>query len=387
MIVRDAQYYDLIKHGFTDESYQEFVDNYLYDLHTGRKTDGFEWDTDIQMDFSYAQIQAELGLDTIPTFVDVDSPAVYKHNEGFELSTGTIPRAKHGFAINEKVLREEMIFAQRTGKFSSNMAQKMKDLTFDKTAKLINGNYNGLTLQRDQMISKGEFKLDAGVNPHGIKNVTFSAKIPAANKKVLTGNDRWFTNASNAEGTTSDPIKDLKDQVDKLDNKGVKSFHFEVDKLTFKRTLQHSKVREAIARNIYPLADPSGLVSLASVLDENVMKTKLENIIGAPIKVINNIVAVGDVFDKATGKVSSNQTRSFAPDVWVLVPDGSLGTIKAVEPIAVPDPAARLAWYDGGRTILKQWYDTKTNTQYIESELTALVVPDKPQYMEYLTIA
>ena len=78
MTPRDANYYDLIKYGFTDESYQEFVDTYLYDLHTGRKTDGFEWDNDIQIDFTYAQIQAELGLDTLPTFVNVDSPGVYK---------------------------------------------------------------------------------------------------------------------------------------------------------------------------------------------------------------------------------------------------------------------------------------------------------------------
>lgn len=386
MITRDANYYDLIKYGFTDESYQEFVDTYLYDLHTGRKTDGFEWDTDIQIDFTYAQIQAELGLDTIPTFVDVDSPGAYKSPEGFQLSTGTIPRAKHGYALNEKILREEMIFAQRTGKFSTNLAEKMRDIIFDHTSKLINGNYNALTLQRDQMISTGAFTLDVENNPAGIKNISFPAKIPNANKTVLSGQNRWFTDANDTEGTTSDPIKDLQDQVYTLKRKGVASMHFEVDYLTLRRTFKHSKVRTAIALNIYPLADAANIASLAAVLDENTMRTKLEGIIGCPIKVIDNIVAI-EKFDAKAGKVTKNQIRSFAENVWVLVPDGSLGTIKAVEPIAVPDPAARLAWYDGGRTILKQWYNTQTNTQYIESELTALVVPNKPQYMLYLTIA
>lgn len=385
MTPRDTNYYDLIKYGFANESYQEFVDSYMASLHNGRKTDGFEWDTDIQLDFTYHQVQAELGLNTMPTYVDVDSPSVYKSVEGFELSSGTIPRAKHGYALNEKILREEMIFAQRTGRFSTNLSQKMRDLVFDHTAKLIGGNYNGLTYQRDQMISTGSFVLDAANNPAGIKDITFSAKIPTKNKIVLSGNDRWFTNAT-TEGTASDPIRNLKDQVYDLKKKGVAGMHFEVDYLTFRRCIEHSKIKTAVALNIYPLADAANIASLAAVLDESVIKTKLEGIIGCPIKVIDNIVAV-EKFEKSKGEIVKEQLRSFKSDVWVLVPDGKLGTIKAVEPIAVPDPAARLAWYDGGRTILKQWYNTQTNTQYIESELTALVVPDKPQYMTYLTIA
>lgn len=386
MTPRDTNYYDLIKYGFADESYQEFVDTYLANLHNGRKTDGFEWDADIQIDFTYHQIQAELGLNTLPTFVDVDSPGVYKSTEGFQLSSGTIPRAKHGYALNEKILREEMILSQRTGRFSTNLSQKMRDLVFDHTSKLIGGNYNALTLQRDQMVSTGSFVLDATNNPAGIKDITFSAKIPTKNISALSGNNRWFTNDTNAEGSASNPIKDLRDQVDTLKRRGVSAMHFEVDYLTFRRCVEHSKIRTAIALNIYPLADPANIASLAAVLDENVVRTKLEGIIGCPIKIIDNIVAI-EKYSKDEGKIVKEQIRSFKSDVWVLVPNGKLGTIKAVEPIAVPDPAARFAWYDGGRTILKQWYDTKTNTQYIESELTALVVPDRPQYMLYLTIA
>lgn len=386
MTPRDNSYYDLIKYGFANESYQEFVDTYLANLHNGRKTEGFEWDSDIQIDFTYHQIMAELGLHTMPTYVDVDSPSVYKHHEGFELSSGTIPRAKHGYALNEKILREEMILAQRTGRFSTNLSQKMRDLVFDHTSKLIGGNYNGLTYQRDQMISTGSFVLDAANNPAGIKNITFSAKIPEKNKTKLTGEKRWFTNDTNTEGTSCDPIRNLRDQIYDLKRKGVTGVHYEVDYLTFRRCIDHSKIRTAIALNIHPLADPANIASLAAVLDEATLKSKLEGIIGCPIKVIDNIVAV-EKYDKSEGKVVKEQIRSFAENVWVLVPSGKLGTIKAVEPIAVPDPSARFAWYDGGRTILKQWYDTRTNTQYIESELTALVVPDKPQYMLYLTVA
>ena len=32
-------------------------------------------------------------------------------------------------------------------------------------------------------------------------------------------------------------------------------------------------------------------------------------------------------------------------------------------------------------------FDVRKKTQYMESELTALVVPDKPKYMHILTVA
>ena len=124
-------------------------------MQNGRKTEGFDWSPDIQMDFKYEQIEAELGLASIPTFVDVDSPGAYKERQGFSLGMGSIPRGKHGFAINEKILREEMIIAQRTGRYSNGLGEKMLDILFDSTSDLIMGNYNGLTLQRDQMISTG----------------------------------------------------------------------------------------------------------------------------------------------------------------------------------------------------------------------------------------
>ncbi len=387
MIPRTADYYDLIKYGFQNGgSYQEFVDEYLSKLQNGMKTAGFTWDNEIQMDFTYSQVQAELGLATLPTYVNIDSPGVFKSTDGFELSSGSIPRMKHGYSLNEKTIREEMIMAQRTNAFSTNLGMKMKDLLFDNTKKLIMGNYNGLTYQRDQMVSKGEFVLSTENNPSGLVGITFKANVPTANKTTLTSTARWFTDANNTEGSASDPIKDLKDKVIALKRKGVAAMHFEVDYLTFERSMNHSKIRQAIALNIYPLADNATLASIAATLDMETLRMKLSTIVGAPINIIDNIVSV-EKYDLALGKVVKTQLRSFQEDVWVLVPDGALGTIKAVEPIAVPDPAARIAFFDGGRTLLKQWYNTQTNTQYIESELTTLVVPNMPQYMLYLTIA
>lgn len=376
MVNRDASFYDLIGFGLGNNSYQSFVDEVLSDLHNGRKTAGFEWSPDIQMDFTYEQIEAELGLASIPTYVDVDSPGTYKERDGFQVGLGSIPRMKHGYAINEKRIREEMIIAQRTGRYSDGLGEKMLDILFEDSSNLIIGNYNGLTYQRDQMVSTGAFTLTTQNNPKGLAGITFDARIPAANKTKLTGEKAWFK-SDGSEGTGSDPIKDLQGMVKVMKTKLGAGFHFEVDELTFDKTLEHTKVREAIALRLYPTTQTSNIAALTSVLDAETMKASLERLIGAPISVINNLV-------KIEGK---GLVRTFAENVWVLVPDGSLGDIKAVQPIYVSDPAARFATYDGGRTVLKQWFDTRTNTQYIESELTALVVPSRARLMYHLTIA
>lgn len=386
MEARDATFYDLIARGLPDISYQEFVDRYLAETQNGRKTDGFEWDPNMQIDFTYAQIQAELGIATMPTYVDIDSPGVYKSTDGFELSTGKIPRFKHGYAINEKILREEMIIAKRTGRYSTNLQMSIMQILFDNTQKLIMGNYNALTYQRDQMVSTGKFTLTADNNPSGIKGITFKANIPDENVTTLSGAQRWFVDSNGTEGTSSNPVKDLRDRGRALRRKGVVNFHWEVDSETFDMSINHGKVRTAVVANMYPLASTDQVAIIAATLDDNTIKATLERLIGAPIKVVDNIVAV-EKFNKDKGEIDKKQIRSFAPNVWVLVPDGSLGSIKSVEPIVVPDPAARIAYFDGGRTVLKQWFITRTNTQYIESESTQLVVPDKPKYMLYLQIA
>lgn len=386
MDIRDSKFYDLIANGFADMSYQEFVDSFLADTQNQLNTPGFSFDPDMQMDFTFAQVEAELGLATMATYVDAYSPASYKSTEGFTIQTGQIPRMKHGYALNEKILREEMIIAQRTGRFSTSLAQRMQDLMFDHSEKLILGNYNSLTYQRHQMVSNGQFVLNATNNPAGIKSVTFSAKIPPANVTTLTSTAKWFTDSANTEGSTSNPIKNLKDIQNKLEDDGVEAYHWEVDKRSLERAFNHSDIKAAVGLKLYPLVDQANLAGIIANMGVDAMKVALEGVLGCPITVVNSIVAV-EKFDSATGKVSKSQMRSFAADTWVLVPDGSLGSIKTVEPIVVSDPAARVATFDGGRTLLKQWYDIKTNTQYVESEHTSLVVIDKPKYIYRLVTA
>lgn len=383
---RPISFYDFIGLGLGKTTYQEFVDKMMADTQNGLRTPGFAWSPYMQLDFAYDQIEAELAIYTMATYVDIDSPAPYKSSEEVELSSGKIPRFKHGYALNEKILRDHAILSKKMGgMMSPNLREDMLTLLFNHSEKLIVGNYNTLTYQRDQMISNGGFMLTTENNPGGIQEIEFKANIPSANKKALTGDKRWFIDDNGTEGSKSNPIADLKDMVTLATRKGVLRRHFEVGKSTFDKTLSHSAVRLAIGWAKSPIAGEEAAKQIGANITDDEAKTILERLIGAPIEVNENIVSV-ESFDKKTRKIVKPQIISFKENTWVLVPDGALGEIKVVEPIWVDDPAARVATYDGGRMVLKQTYDLRTNTQYIESECTALVVPDKPKYMFYLTI-
>jgi hypothetical protein len=73
---------------------------------------------------------------------------------------------------------------------------------------------------------------------------------------------------------------------------------------------------------------------------------------------------------------------AFEADVFVFVPDGELGEILTVEPIAI-EGGTYGTFYDG-RLLLTVDVDAKYKCQSFNTEMTSLVVPNKPQYMWYL---
>lgn len=384
MIQRDASYYDLVAHGLGSSPFQEFVNKFEL-KYNEPQTDGFTWDSEIQIDFTYQQLQAELGIATLPTYVDIDSPAPYKHQEGFIVGTNKIPRFKHGFAMNEKIIREQMLMVKRFGQSAITDATKnsLLSLLFDSVDKLLNGNQNALTYQRMQVVSTGQYAITADNNPQGINGLTFDFGIPTANKKTLTGTALWWTNATHItanEGSTSDPIKDLKDRRIMADKSGVPMGHFEMAINLFDDLLMHSKVLKRVGLSLNPASTEAEAVLVGQNMTDDAVKAAIERLIGAKI-VVRDSVAVVEKYNKVTHKMDKVKLDSFSPLNVAYVPNGILGTIKAVEPIVIPDPAARVAYYDGGRTVLKQTFNTSTNTQYIESECTALVVPNASQYM------
>ena len=390
MIQRDSTFYDVIAYGLNGTSFQEFVDRFDKLKYNVLNTDGFNWDPEIQIDFTYEQLQAQLGIATLPTYVDIYSRGPLKSQKGLTIGTNKIPRFKHGFAIDEKIIREKMIMYQRFGQAALNPQTKeaLMELLFDNVEKLLQGNRNALTYQRMQVVSTGQYSITTDNNPQGISGLTFDFGIPAANKQTLTGNARWWTNASHTtavEGSASDPIKFLQEKYKEATVK-CPAGHFEISKQLWDDFLVHSMVRQRVGYNLSPLVTSDTVAQqVAYNLDDDKMKNSIERLVGCRI-VVRDTMAVVEKFNKTTKEIEEVSLPGFNIKNVTFVPNGKLGTIKAVEPIAVPDPGARIAFYDGGRTILKQMFNTKTNTQEIESECTALVVPSTAHYIRVYTV-
>jgi hypothetical protein len=107
-------YYDLMTFGLGNQKFQDFVDKFQLKYNTPQ-TDGFAWDSEIQLDYTYEQLIASLGITTLPVYVDADSEGLDKSLGEFKIGSNKIPTQKHRYAMNAKMLRERMLMVQRFG--------------------------------------------------------------------------------------------------------------------------------------------------------------------------------------------------------------------------------------------------------------------------------
>lgn len=376
----DKVFFDLVNTAVGDRyALQAFIDA-TKEAYNKLDLSGFNWSSSLLPDFSFEQIEKEYGINAMATWVDLDSPGTPVSIEGASLQTGKVPRQKKYAAFDENDFRQLAI--KRVS--NSSLVDLAQDALFNINKKLIDSHTNAMTYMRHQMVSKGKFELTAVNNAGGISGTVFSASIPNANKVVKTSTAVWWADGgTGAEGSASDPVADMKAIGEKVNGT---AYHWEVDALTLKKLLGHSKVKTAIGYSLYPLAaSASAALQAGSNLIEAERKARLEEIVGFPIVAIDSISRV-DKFDKGLKKVVGAEVRSFEPYNLALVPDGQIGETIAVAPYAVGD-ASNFAEYYGGRLMITYDFDVRKKTQYMESELTALVVPDKPKYMHILTVA
>ena len=114
-----SNYYDLLTVGLGNYSFQQFVDRFQ-EKYNVLQTEGFDWDTEIQLDYTYEQLIASLGIVTLPIYVDVDSEGLDKSLGEFKIGSNKIPTQKHRYPMNAKMLRERMIMVQRFGEAALN---------------------------------------------------------------------------------------------------------------------------------------------------------------------------------------------------------------------------------------------------------------------------
>lgn len=386
-----ANYYDLMTFGLGNVTFQQFVDMFQT-KYNALQVDGFDWDAEIQLDYTYEQLITSLNIATLPVYVDEASEGLDKSFGKFEIGTNRIPTQKHRYPISAKMMREQLLMVQKFGEaaLTGQTRDALRNLLFDSTDKLLAGNRNALTHQRMKIASTGQFTIDLENNPRGLKGLTFDFGVPADNKETLAGTARWWTAAEHTtanEGTASDPILYLKNKRKAMKKAGYPSGHFEMSVDLFDDLLTHSKVLQRIGYSLYPAATEAGVAtSYAENLTDEAKKNAIEKLVGAPIVTRDSVAAV-EKFDADAKSLTVSNIENFKATNVSFIPDGQIGTIKSVQPIVFQDdPTMRTAWFDGGRTLLTQRFESKTRTMYVESEMAVLCVPNMPQYMQIYTV-
>ena len=361
---------------------QDFVDEVLA-KYNALQVDGFRFNDDLLPDFTYEQVQRERGLDVMAQYVDLDSPAIPVGYPGETIATGKIPRMKAVEYYNEDKLRKLRLLEDRRSVSRSEIVSRAGVALGEIFLRLVGRHTNSITYQRHQMVSRGALTLTDTNNPQGIKNATFSAHVPSQNKTTLADTARWWTDSTLAvEGSAADPVADLKAMVQGARRKGVSRGHFEVNYDYLDAILGHSKVIAAIASNLYPLATDASVAAAAVSNVERDRKVEvLGLIVGAKFVAWDTQSSV-EKWDNTNKKLVRPVFDAFESNVVVYVPDGNIGEILTVEPILLED--GEYAYYYGRKLAITIGKDYVKKCLSYNSEMTTLVVPDKPQLMFYL---
>lgn len=378
------QFYDLLSRALGEgESLQSFMNNTMALKYNTLQLDGFSFETFMQTDFGYEQIVSDLAINPVAQYYDLDSPAIPDGPDQFKSYTGKIPRMKKVEYFNEDKLRKMRLLEDRRSYSAEDVARVAYEQLFITIDKLVGGHTNALTYQRHQAVSTGKFTISAANNPKGVNGITLDYHVPAANKTTLTSTARWWTSTTHTqanEGSAANPVKDLAEVVAKARFAGIRG-HFEVEIDFLKEVLGHSAVLSVIGIATLPAAAATAQSAYASVMGYDAKKAALEQLIGAPIKAIDSLVPIESI-DKTNKTMARANVNAFEKDVFVFVPDGEIGTVKTVEPIAIE--GGQYASFYGGKLLVTVGVDYVKKCQSYNSEMTSLVIPNVPQYMWYL---
>ena len=377
-----VQFYDLLSRalgGNDGRRLQGFLDNVVAKKYNQLNIPGFKFAAEMQLDFTYEQLQKTAGINVMAQYLDVDSPATPIGTEGAVIATGRIPRMKMVEYYNEDKYRKLLIAEQRFGAGSDRVVTAAVDALFNTASNLVGGHTNSLTYQRHQVVSTGKFTLNSTNNPNGLVGLTFSSHVPTANINTLSGAKRWWTVADySIEGTAADPIADMISMVEVAREKGIEG-HFEVNASFLDKVLRHSKVVAAIGANLFPTAADSA--AAAAYLSRARKIEVLADIVGARIDAIDAKVAT-EVYNKTNKALERKMMDAFEANVLVFVPNGEIGEILTVEPIAIE--GGTYATFYGGRLLMTVDVDAKYKCQSFNTEMTSLVVANRAHEMFYL---
>lgn len=359
---------------------------------------GFDqWDVP-QVDFTYEQLEVENQITAMATYVDLNSEPIPLGTKGVDVLRGSIPRQKARFIIGENDYRKQMMILERmstaarfTGENAgNNIKAYITKILFGGLSDIQDAHIASLNYQVGQMKSAGKVALTDANNPRGIRNVEFSAYVPAANITTLTATKRWFTNdGKTSEGSAATPVEDIRNLIRTAKDRYT-DVVLEVDEQSFFEDMKHSAWKKALGYQIMPTLMVGGVnantdasaIAVAGASSDEQIKAAFRAIVGVEV-IFNQTVCGVEKWDSASSSLVRTKLRAFNANTYLARPAGNIGIIKNVVPLR-PDGSAISALMFNNHGIIEYRYDAKHKVQDWCSELTALAVPTRPKDMFYL---
>ena len=385
---------DMVELGMGGQKWQTFVDHYE-EKFNAITVDGFDFDP-VSISYTFAQLLSKVGAQVLPTYVDPESEGYEKPLGEITGNTGNIPTQKLFYSVNRVILREKMQLAQKYGNavMDDEMRGVMFSLLDEGTDGLIQSFWNALNHQRHQVVSTGQFTINATNNPRGYKGVIIGFNMPDANKDVLTGTARWWTDAEHTtEGSNADPLGYMANRVKAI----RRTLHYagplklELSRDLWDDMLTHSKVTSVLANWVYRnIASDSARADVARFADEDLLKDAIRRIIKVDEIAIQDTYAyVSKPGTDANGLPDLIEERidNFDPQNIAFVPTGKLGGIQGVQPLSMGYDADKVAYAMGGRLLIEQEDIPRTHSINVNGEMAQLCVPNAIMHMYISTVA
>lgn len=385
--------FSVFDNGLGGLDWQGWVDRYN-EKYDGIQIDGFEF-APTTLNYTYAQLIASTGATALPAWVDPESPGYEAALRELSGKTGNIPTAKRYYRFNRTIINEQLQLLQRYG--NAAMTPEMEDifmgLNDEGTDGLIQMFYNALTHIRNQVVSKGKFSLTNINNPRGLQGIELDFGIAQDHFDTLTGENCWWTDDDHAtQGSTSDPIKYMKNRVRfiRRTKHYAGGLKLEISKDLFDDLLMHTKVREYLGIYFYPTTtDASTRLAAIQFMSDDAFKEAIRKMINVDEIVVRDTYGFVDAPgtdsngdpDLITTRIDNFDAKNIA-----FIPTGKIGDIQGVQPLSVGYEADKVAYYNGGRLLLTQRANPKTHSVYIEGEFAQLCVPSVPQWMFISTV-
>lgn len=389
---------DIMSFGLGGATWQQFVDKYE-EKYNATSIDGFDFDP-ISIGYTFAQLVSKNAATVLPTYVDPES-------EGFELPlgtaegvTGNIPTQKLFYSVNRVIVREKMALAEKYGlaALDDEMREAIFGLLDEGTDGLIQAFYNALNHQRHQIVSTGQFVINATNNPRGLKGITIGFGIPAANFDTLTSTARWWTNASHVstnEGGTADPIGYMKNRIKYIRRTGHYNGPIKIEMCQdlLDDLMTHSAVLKQIGLMMFPqsASDNTGAtaISYAQNLLDDAKIEALRKIVKADAIVGRDTyayVSAPDTTGANAPDLVTTQIENFKKENISFIPVGKLGGIQGVRPLSMGYNPSDVAYAMGNRLLIEQEGIPRTHSINVNGEMGQLCVPSAVNQMFISTV-